>query len=108
MVAGAGTRAPTHAVVRKQLKKRPSVQEHAPTDSICPQTAPFAMAQSDTRSHYSISTVLAACAIFAGVFIAIFLVGKAVEKCQEACGRQQRRKRVGQRQLRDEMEKKAA
>ena len=61
------------------------------------------------RSHYSISTVLAACAIFAGVFIAIFLVGKAVEKCQEACGRQQRRKRVGQRQLmRDEMEKKAA
>jgi hypothetical protein len=56
------------------------------------------------RSQYSIYTVLAACAIFAGVFVGIFLVGKAVEKCQAAYGRLQLR----QKERRVEMEKKSA
>ena len=60
------------------------------------------------RSAYSAYTVLAACAIFAGIFIAIYLLGKSVEKCQECAERRRRAKKVEQRKLRDEMAKKAS
>jgi hypothetical protein len=60
------------------------------------------------RSHYSIYTVLSACAIFAGVFILIFLVGKAAEKCQEGYERRQRRQRKAARLLADAETKKSA
>ena len=43
------------------------------------------------RGDYSIKTVLAACGIFAAVFITIFLVGKAVEKCQECYAKREKR-----------------
>lgn len=64
--------------------------------------------RSGKRSAYSVYTVLAACAIFAGVFIAIFLLGKAVEKCQQCAERRRQAKQLEQRKLLDEAAKKAS